>query len=229
MISALVNLVWVAALMVSSIVAGFVTWTLTEYSAHRFLMHSVGGRGPAAKEHLMHHAQPDRTRFLIRTAGHFGMYAGAAAIGFALSLTVPRPVAIGIALGWALGYTAYEYLHWRAHHRAPFASPARLEAFDLRLRQRHFHHHFAQPKQNLGVMNSLWDQLFGTEVDPSRMPDDPIKVPRRLAMTWLVDDAGAIKPEFAADYVLAGRLTRSEQQDAIDRAQAFSDNAPSLQ
>lgn len=77
-------------------------------------------------------------------------------------------------------------------------------------------------------MNSHWDRLFRTEVDPSRMPGHQIKVPRRLAMTWLVDNANTVRPEFADDYVIVGRLTRSEQQDQRDRLQAFADEAPSL-
>lgn len=226
--AAALSILWQFPLTIVVLVVGFFAWTLTEYTAHRFAMHSVGGRGPAAKEHLMHHAEPDRTRFLIRTLGHLGMYTTAVLIGVVLQFVLPLAFAISLAIGWAVGYTAYEGLHWRAHHRPPFASPAALHAYDLRLRQRHFHHHFARPKENLGVMNSHWDRLFRTEVDPSRMPGHQIKVPRRLAMTWLVDNANTVRPEFADDYVIVGRLTRSEQQDQRDRLQAFADEAPSL-
>lgn len=198
---------------------GVVAWTLTEYVAHRFTMHNVGGRGPAAGEHLRHHAQPLRTRPVVRVLGHISMYATAVGIAVVLALMVPPALAIAAALGWAFGYTIYEALHHAAHHYRPRGN------WDLRLRKRHFHHHFVAPRQNLGVTITWWDQVFRTEG-----PVGPIRVPRRLAMPWLLDDHGRVQPQFADDYVLVGRarplLTRDELQ-AQDLERAFSDLAPS--
>jgi len=205
------------ALFVAFSTLGVVLWTGTEYGAHRFAMHSVKGRGPAAKEHLMHHAQPERTRRFIRLLGHLGMYTTAVAIGFVLSFVAPLVVAVPIALGWGIGYTLYEGLHWAAHHRPP------LNEFDLRLRRRHFHHHFAAPKTNLGVMFAGWDVLLGTNVEP-----ETIKVPRRLAMPWLVDADGNVLPEFVDHYVIVGRANRTPAQDELDRVAAFADQPPTL-
>jgi len=100
-------------------------------------MHSTRGRGPAAREHLMHHAKPARTRPFVRTLGHVGMYLTAAAIGVLLSLVAPLGVSVALAGGWALGYTTYEAAH--------------------------FH---VSPQANHGVLVPWWDQLFGTEVRP---------------------------------------------------------------
>lgn len=197
--------------------AGAAVWTGTEYFAHRFTMHNTGGRGPAAGEHLRHHAMPARTRPLMRIIGHCSMYAIAVAIGFVLNLIVPLGLAAGFAVGWALGYTLYEGLHHAAHHSTPRG------AWDLRLRRRHFHHHFAAPKQNLGVLVSAWDQWFGTEG-----PSGPVRVPQRLAMPWLVDHNGAVRAEFAADYVIV-ESKRPRTPDAAARAdleRAFADLAP---
>lgn len=196
---------------------GVVAWTLTEYIAHRFTMHSTGGRGPAAHEHLMHHAQPERTRPLVRVIGHISMYATALAIGLVLGLVMARPIAFALALGWAFGYTAYEGVHFHAHHHAPRG------AYDLWLRKRHFHHHFVAPKTNLGVLVPWWDQLFGTEVAPNR-----IKVPRRVAMPWLFDEHGEPDPSYATDYQIVGlrRLSPAQKEDDIDAA--FSDRPLAL-
>jgi len=204
-------------LLVAVPVGAFV-WTFTEYAAHRFTMHNVGGRGPAAKEHLMHHAQPERSRAFVRTLGHIGMYTTAVAIGWLLSQIAPWSLAFGLAAGWATGYTIYEAFHWMAHHRAPRG------IVDLQLRRRHFHHHFVAPRTNLGVTTDFWDGLFGTEAELST-----IKVPRRLAMPWLTDNDGQVRPEFAADYVIVGRLTRTPEQEAADITEAFADRPVSLQ
>lgn len=191
---------------------GVVLWTLTEYGAHRFLMHNVGGRGPAAHEHLMHHAQPERTRAFIRTTGHIGMYTGAVVVTWLVAQIISPSIAIGLGLGWALGYTLYESFHWLAHHRPPRGQ------FDLRLRRRHFHHHFRAPLTNLGVMTSFWDRLFGTEAELG-----VIRVPRRLAMPWLVDEQGDVLPQFRSDYEVVGTLVRSPVQDEADKTAAFAD------
>lgn len=197
---------------------GFVAWTLTEYLAHRFLMHSTGGRGPAAHEHLMHHAQPARTRTFVRTIGHLSMYATAAALGWLLTFAVATPIAVGLAVGWAFGYTAYEGLHFAAHHHKVRGR------YDRWLRERHFHHHFGSPKKNLGVLVPWWDRLFGTEERPMI-----ITVPRRVAMAWLLDDDGQVRREFAARYRVVGRRARTDAQLESDRTAAFADRLLSVE
>jgi len=195
--------------------AGFVVWTLTEYFAHRFAMHNTGGRGPAAHEHLMHHAKPARTRRLIRTLGHVGMYTTATVAALAMMLIVAPAWAIATAGGWAIGYTLYEFLHFASHHRPP------LGAWDLRLRHRHFHHHFVAPRQNLGVMVNWWDRLLGTEAELHQ-----IRVPRRVAMAWLIDAEGNVRTEYADTYTVVGPAHRSAPVDTSsdpDVIAAFAD------
>lgn len=206
-----------ATVVVGGLALGFVAWTLTEYLAHRFTMHSTGGRGPAAREHLMHHAKPARTRRLVRTIGHIGMYSTAIVLGVLLSIWLGTTIGVALAIGWALGYTAYEAAHFHAHHYRPKGS------YDLWLRRRHFHHHFVSPKTNHGVLVPWWDQLFGTEVDPGVTP-----VPRRVAMGWLLDADGAIHPNFADDYRLAGTLGNTEDQQATDIEDVFANRPLAL-
>lgn len=191
---------------------------MTEYGMHRFAMHSTGGRGIAAKEHLMHHAQPAATRFLIRTLGHMGMYSGAVVLAFVLQFLMSWGSAGALALGWAIGYTHYELVHWLAHHRPPRSDR------DLRLRRRHFHHHFRAPTTNLGVAFPFWDRLLGTNVEP-----EEVRVPRRLAPTWLINEDGSVRPEYADTWTIVGRLTSSAAQNIQDIDDAFANRAPATQ
>ncbi len=122
---------------------------------------------------------------------------------------------LAVAAGWAVGYFFYEYQHAQAHLRAPTGPYSRW------LRHHHFHHHFGHPMANHGVSVPWWDQVFGTIEQPDR-----VRVPRRLAMAWLVDDDGELRPEFADDYVLVGTADRDERTAALDRARAFASAAP---
>jgi hypothetical protein len=73
---------------------------------------------------------------------------------------------------------------------------------------------------NHGVTWSLWDRAFGTYEAPGR-----IRVPRRMAMAWLVDEAGEVRPEHAGDYELVGRRRTLGDDDVAD---AFANRAPAL-
>ncbi len=76
---------------------------------------------------------------------------------------------------------------------------------------------------NHGVSIPLWDVVFRTREDPG-----VIAVPRRLAvgLGWLLDDDGALRAEYAVDYVLVGSDRMDERQAGIDRARAFASQAP---
>jgi hypothetical protein len=74
---------------------------------------------------------------------------------------------------------------------------------------------------NHGVSMPLWDHVFGTHRAPGR-----IRVPRRLALPWMLDADGELRPEFAEDYELVGRDVLDDRQAAIDRARAFASQAP---
>jgi hypothetical protein len=69
----------------------------------------------------------------------------------------------------------------------------------------------------------LWDIVFRTYESPGR-----VRVPRRMAMVWLTDEDGTVRPEFVADYELAGRKVRDDAQAEADMVAAFSNQAPSL-
>ena len=69
----------------------------------------------------------------------------------------------------------YEYCHAQAHLRGPVGT------YSHWLRIHHFHHHFGHPMSNHGVSVPWWDRVFGTLERPER-----VRVPRRLAMGWLL-------------------------------------------
>jgi sterol desaturase/sphingolipid hydroxylase (fatty acid hydroxylase superfamily) len=211
-------LAWIIALF-----AGWFLWIAGEYHLHRFAMHHLKGRGLASREHLLHHAHPDRTDPFTRFLGYLGVVVVGAAIGGLIRLAAGPTIGIGVAVGWTIGYLFYEMMHWRAHARPPRGR------YDLWLRRHHFHHHFGHPMANHGVTTSLWDHVYGTFERPDR-----IRVPRRLAMGWLVEQSGAVREDFRTDYVLAGRPPeRTDDAGSAgdagvteDERRAFANQAP---
>jgi sterol desaturase/sphingolipid hydroxylase (fatty acid hydroxylase superfamily) len=197
-------------------VAGFLLWGLAEYLLHRFAMHHLRGKGIMSREHLEHHVRATWTWSYIFLLSWSGMllvgWLAFAPLGW---LLVSTAFGLAVAAGWTVGYFFYEYVHAQAHLQAP------RNRYDRWLRRHHFHHHFGHPMANHGVTYGLWDHVFGTHERPEK-----VRVPRRLAMVWLLDESGEIKPEYADDYVLVGRATSDERLAALDRARAFASVAP---
>ena len=123
-----------ARVLVAAVGVG--AWTLTEYVAHRWVMHGSRRWGPVSREHRIHHADPEATDPRLRALGYAAVItpavAGAAAAG-----------AWPLGVGWAAGYAAYEQFHWREHHRPP------LGPWERDARRRHFAHHFGAPRRQL--------------------------------------------------------------------------------
>jgi sterol desaturase/sphingolipid hydroxylase (fatty acid hydroxylase superfamily) len=196
--------------------SGWATWTLAEYLLHRFAMHQLRGRGIMSREHLEHHVKAtwsfDRLIILVWVGVVLVGAVVWAPLGWLLGGT-----ATGIALGagWTVGYFVYEYQHARCHLRPPRTRYQRW------IRLHHFHHHFGAPMANHGVSTALWDHVFGTRERPTQ-----IRVPRRLALPWLLDADGELRPAFASDYVLVGRPGLTEDLAALDRRNAFASVAP---
>ncbi len=122
-----------------------------------------------------------------------------------LALAVAAPLSMlvaGVAAGltYTLGfvgfYVVYEVLHRRSHTHAPIGPYGRW------MRRHHFYHHFGNPKHNHGVTSPIWDVVFRTH---TWNRPEPVRIPHQMAMMWLVDDSGSIKPQYERDYVLTGR------------------------
>ena len=193
---------------------GMALWTLGEYLMHRFAMHALRGKGMASREHLRHHAERDS----VLESWYFA-WTGVIAVGIALAINASKllgPVGVCLGAGWVAGYGFYDWIHWRAHRR-PIAHP-----YERWVRRHHFHHHFGHPTANHGVTTPVWDLVFGSY----ERVDGPVRVPRRLAMVWLVDEDGQVLADYADDYALAGSLPWSDAQAAVDHERAFANLAP---
>jgi sterol desaturase/sphingolipid hydroxylase (fatty acid hydroxylase superfamily) len=196
--------------------AGFALWTLAEYVLHRFAMHELHGKGIMSREHLEHHVHSSWS-FSVT---HLLSWAGMLLVGFAVWMPLTwrafgALAGVTLAVGWAAGYFFYEYEHAMSHLRAPSGR------YGTWLRRHHFHHHFGHPMSNHGVTTLVWDRVFGTYQVPDR-----VRVPRRLALPWLVDEHGELHPEHTEHYVLVGSATSDERTAQLDRARAFASVAP---
>jgi sterol desaturase/sphingolipid hydroxylase (fatty acid hydroxylase superfamily) len=174
-----------------AVLLGAAGWTLLEYLLHRFVFHGPSLKSPGAAEHRRHHA-------LVDYFAPWWQKALAALAATALMLPVAALVAglkVGVAftLGFIGMYLLYEVLHRQAHTRPPRGRYGRW------LRKNHFAHHFADSRRGHGVTTPIWDLVFDT-----RLPIDRVRVPRRLAMPWLVNACGEIHPAYASDYELVG-------------------------
>lgn len=180
--------------MLVAVLLGVLSWSLLEYTIHRFAGHGRHARkNPFGVEHTAHHSRGDYFAPWWKKALSAGLF---------MAVVAPLAVALaglGPGLAYAGGlvgfYLAYEALHrllhvWRGV--GPYARWAR---------RHHFHHHFHDPATNHGVTSPLWDIVFGTWRRPEK-----VVVPPKLAMRWLRDPAtGDVWPELAHDYALRVR------------------------
>jgi hypothetical protein len=106
---------------------------------------------------------------------------------------VGMALGVSFTLGFLTAYIYYECVHYLLHVKGPRTRYGRM------IRRHHFAHHWACPKYNHGVTSPFWDLVFRTYRSPGR-----IRVPRKQALAWLIDDAtGEVPDHLADDYVLA--------------------------
>lgn len=183
--------VFVAALL------GLFSWTFVEYVMHRFLGHDPRTRpNPFATEHVRHHIEGN----YFAPSWKKALTAAIAVVLLAYPATAIAGLASGFAFvaGFVATYLSYEVVHRRDHTHPGKGAYARWS------RRHHFYHHFGDPKSNHGVTSPIWDWVFGTYRKPGI-----IRVPRKLAMAWLVDpETEQVRAEHAAHYVL-GQVRRT--------------------
>lgn len=161
--------------MILAVLLGATGWTLAEYCIHRWAGHDRRLTGnPFGVEHITHHSKgnyfsPTYKKIVTATVVG-GMMLGPAA------LVAGWAHGAAFVIGFVISYLLYELFHrWEHVHPG-------LNAYGRWARRHHFYHHFHDPKVNHGVTTPVWDIVFGTYRQP-----DVIRVPRRLAMPWLVD------------------------------------------
>lgn len=177
--------------MIIAVALGVMTWTLLEYLIHRWMGHDRRfRRSPFGVEHIRHHVEGNYFAPGWKKLIAASIFAGVV-IGPAILV---GGVAAGIAYvtGLVAFYGVYEWLHRREHTHAGIGPYGRF------VRRHHFHHHFVDGRTNHGVTTPIWDVVFGTYQQPTR-----IRVPAKLCMAWLLDPAtGTIRPEHAETYQL---------------------------
>ncbi len=204
--------------LLAALPVGVVLWSFMEYVLHRSF-HTARGANYASREHLRHHGSDDTV-----LEAWFLSWTGVLAVSLLLIPVLGHLVGLddmgwGVGFGYLVGYGFYDWVHWRAHRtQIPDNWFGRYEAG---VRRHHFVHHFHAPLQNHGVTTPFWDRVFGTLVEVDR-----VRVPRRLAMRWLVDDAGDVRAEYAQTYELRGRRPLDEDQRRRDAELALANEAP---
>ncbi|HEY9841016.1 MAG TPA: sterol desaturase family protein [Candidatus Obscuribacterales bacterium] len=175
--------------ILTSLLAGVLSWSFAEYALHAWVGHRARGRNVFSREHLRHHSQKGffspTSKKALAAVPVLSTMTGVGSLVFG-------PAGLAYALGFGLTYLGYELLHLRLHTHGPRGP---LGAW---LRRHHFYHHFHNPWMNQGVTSPLWDLILGTHASA----DGPIRVPAQHALDWMLDENGAIKAVFAKDYQL---------------------------
>jgi sterol desaturase/sphingolipid hydroxylase (fatty acid hydroxylase superfamily) len=138
---------------------GLLTWTFTEYWAHRKLFHWIPDSNFGRRMHFIihgvHHEWPnDRYRLVLPPGASLALLP---VIG-GLSWLVLRSYGFGFLSGFIVGYMTYDLLHYYIHHFAP------QHPWFKKLRRHHMIHHFKHEAQHrkFGVSSTLWDHVFRT-------------------------------------------------------------------
>ncbi|MGI9294471.1 MAG: sterol desaturase family protein [Pseudomonadales bacterium] len=139
-------------------VAGLATWSLTEYSLHRFVFHfparSQVTRYLVFLFHGVHHDTPnDKTRLVMPPAGAVIIML---LLWFLFGLFIPAPWIEPFCAFFIIGYLIYDYIHYACHH---FAMRHPLLRY---LKHYHLKHHFSGENARYGVSSPLWDRVFRT-------------------------------------------------------------------
>lgn len=141
------------------IIAGVVTWTLTEYALHRFVFH-FEPRSPALQQaifviHANHHADAnDPLRNLMPPI---------VSIPVGLAIWALSVWALGLEgtwffLGFMSGYVAYDLVHFACHQ---FPMKGRIGRM---LKTHHMRHHHLKVDGNYAITGMIWDRIFSTRI-----------------------------------------------------------------
>ncbi len=200
-------------LIVFSFLFGGVLWTFTEYVLHRGWGHRPSWN-PFSKEHLKHHAD---VMYFAPSWMKFAFAVGVlSTFGVAVFMLVGVYAFAGM-VGFLVTYLYYEFIHRRVHTHGP------MNAYGRWARKHHFHHHFRRPNMNEGVTTPFWDWVFGTLEIP-----DKVRVPRRQALPWMIDENGELWDKYKDDYELVGRPKSSKSKRHKTSATESASAKPSL-
>lgn len=136
---------------------GMISWTLIEYSLHRFLFHFVNENKIVQRFHYMvhgvhHHYPKDEGRLFMPPAPGYII----AAILFGFWYLIWGKLVFAFFPGFMVGYLAYVFTHYAIHK---YKKPKNALGY---IWDHHNLHHFKYPQKAFGVSSPLWDVVFGT-------------------------------------------------------------------
>jgi sterol desaturase/sphingolipid hydroxylase (fatty acid hydroxylase superfamily) len=138
--------------LIVSLLAGVVLFSLVEYAIHRWLLHNP--RTVFYQLHAAHHIDPEKpAAFLFPTSLVILL-----PIWFLLTW-IHFPSASFFLCGFSGGYFYFGMLHHVEHSTRINQIPFRW--LQKRWAAHSVHHHIDQ--SNFGVMTSFWDYVFGTQ------------------------------------------------------------------
>lgn len=146
--------------------AGVVVWSLVEYVLHRYIFHWTNDTALGKRIHFLfhgvHHDFPNDSDRLVMP---LLMSLPLAVIFYGLyyvTLGGPR-LAEPFFVGFAIGYLAYDGTHYAVHH---FKQTTRIGKF---VKRHHMLHHHADHDGGFGVSSPVWDYVFGTMPQVSKL------------------------------------------------------------
>jgi sterol desaturase/sphingolipid hydroxylase (fatty acid hydroxylase superfamily) len=136
---------------------GFLSFTLMEYTAHRYLFHMKPTNEFKRKVqyalHGLHHEYPkDKDRLAMPPI----MSLLLAGIFYLIFYTLIGTKVFGFLPGFITGYCAYIFVHFIVHAYNPPKNMFKA------LWLNHSIHHYKDNTQIFGVSSQLWDYIFGT-------------------------------------------------------------------
>lgn len=139
-------------------IAGYLFWTISEYTIHRFVFHFEPEKGIGARLHwIIHGVHHDHPNDPLRLVMPPSVSVPLSALFFLLFwLVLPLGAAFGVASGFFAGYLAYDMTHYYVHHRMP------KSALGRKLRELHMRHHFQDHTKGYGISAPWWDVVFHT-------------------------------------------------------------------
>lgn len=145
----LLGLIDYSTISVILIIAGYVVWTVFEYSLHRWIFH-----GPLIKQHWMHHTKP--TEYIgapsYISIGAFLLVSTVSWVFFSI------PVVAALMLGFVAGYLYYLFIHTLTHQ---WTIPRNNVFYNICSQHRR-HHDYAAG--NYGITTGLWDRFLNSNL-----------------------------------------------------------------
>ena len=143
------------------IVFGILTWTLTEYTLHRFVFHYTPKSAFGKKLHFIfhgvHHDYPSDSRRLVMPPS---VSVPLALLFYTLFYyLLGNLFVIPFFIGFLTGYLLYDMTHYAVHHFNMHSK------FWLFIKNHHMKHHYLNPSKGFGVSSPAWDKIMGTNFE----------------------------------------------------------------